>query len=66
MPSTGFLVLSLFGVRISGFRASPRNAVYDRTYLGAMASTGTAMSEQIELEDLIRDPAQHERHDDTR
>ncbi|PGG95264.1 hypothetical protein AJ79_10153 [Helicocarpus griseus UAMH5409] len=52
-----------------GFRArlagvNPREAAYGRSYLRTMTNSGSAMSEQIELEDMLRDRVDYDR--DTR
>ncbi|OAT04548.1 hypothetical protein BDBG_16277 [Blastomyces gilchristii SLH14081] len=57
-----FLVLTSclgdsFRARIAGFSINPREAIYDRSYLRTMTNSGSAMSEQIELEDMLRDRA---------
>ncbi|PGH05539.1 hypothetical protein GX51_02878 [Blastomyces parvus] len=44
-----------FRARIAGFSINPRDAIYDRSYLRTMTNSGSAMSEQIELEDMLRD-----------
>ncbi|KKZ63665.1 hypothetical protein EMCG_02033 [[Emmonsia] crescens] len=44
-----------FRARIAGFSINPREGVYDRSYLRTMTNSSSAMSEQIELEDMLRD-----------
>ncbi|KAK2766828.1 hypothetical protein FQN54_006142 [Arachnomyces sp. PD_36] len=43
-----------FRARIAGFSINPRAAVYDNNYLRTMTNSGPAMSEQIELEEMLR------------
>jgi len=43
-----------FRARISGFPINPRRAVYDQNYLRTMTNQG-AMSEQIELQDMLHE-----------
>ncbi|OAX83319.1 hypothetical protein ACJ72_02319 [Emergomyces africanus] len=57
-----FLVLTSclgdnFRARIAGFSVNPREGAYGRSYLRTMTNSGSAMSEQIELEDMLRDRA---------
>ncbi|OJD24275.1 hypothetical protein ACJ73_04367 [Blastomyces percursus] len=66
---TAFLALSSclgdsFRARIAGFSINPREAIYDRSYLRTMTNSGSAMSEQIELEDMLRDRAEGYYSDD--
>ncbi|KAA6407700.1 MAG: hypothetical protein FRX48_08538 [Lasallia pustulata] len=44
-----------FRARISGFTLNPRHAVYDRSYLRTMTNSGPALSEQIEMHDIMND-----------
>ncbi|KAG5304802.1 hypothetical protein I7I50_05007 [Histoplasma capsulatum G186AR] len=44
-----------FRARIAGFSINPREAAYGRSYLRTMTNSGSAMSEQIELDDMLRD-----------
>ncbi|PGH19565.1 hypothetical protein AJ80_03901 [Polytolypa hystricis UAMH7299] len=56
-----------FRAYFAGFPVNPRSAVYDRNYLRTMTNSGSAMSEQIELDDMvISGPGQYERHQDLR
>ena len=41
-----------FRARIS---VSPRNGIYEKDYLRTMANSGSAMSEQIELQEMMDD-----------
>jgi hypothetical protein len=59
--SAGYLALSSclgndFRARIAGFSIDPRYAAYDRHYVRTMASGGSGMSEQIELQDMMEEP----------
>ncbi|KAL2221903.1 hypothetical protein M432DRAFT_636573 [Thermoascus aurantiacus ATCC 26904] len=53
-----------FRARLAGFTIRPRIDAYDRHYLRTMTNggSGSAMSEQIELENMLREP-QHEDDD---
>lgn len=50
-----------FRATLAGFSVNPRRGVYDRNYLRSMTNTGSAMSEQIELNDLLADSDQQRR-----
>ncbi|KAJ9304993.1 hypothetical protein DTO217A2_5485 [Paecilomyces variotii] len=47
----------------AGFPIRPRIDSYDRNYLRTMTNSGPAMSEQIELEEMLREPEYDEEHD---
>ncbi|KAL2006260.1 hypothetical protein VTN00DRAFT_9914 [Thermoascus crustaceus] len=53
-----------FRARLAGFAVRPRIDAYDRNYLRTMTNSGSAMSEQIELENMLREPEYAEEEDD--
>ncbi|KAL2003408.1 hypothetical protein VTN02DRAFT_3918 [Thermoascus thermophilus] len=55
-----------FRARLAGFTVRPRIDAYDRNYLRTMTNSGSAMSEQIELENMLREPAYDEEAEDDR
>ncbi|MCJ1235739.1 hypothetical protein MMC14_003710 [Varicellaria rhodocarpa] len=42
-----------FRAQVPGFPVNPRHAVYDRNYFRTMTNSGPAMSEQIELQEML-------------
>lgn len=55
-----------FRARLAGFTVRPRIDAYDRNYLRTMTNNGSAMSEQIELENMLREPEYEEEAEDDR
>lgn len=51
-----------FRARLAGFSINPRAVVYDNNYLRTMTNTGPAMSEQIELEEMLRHEVDEEEY----
>ncbi|KAJ5587248.1 uncharacterized protein N7459_003013 [Penicillium hispanicum] len=47
---------SRFRTRIGGFSVRPGLDSYGQSYLRTMANAGSAMSEQIELDDMLTEP----------
>ena len=45
-----------FRARVSDFSIIPSNGVYDSNYLRTMANSGSALSEQIELHEMLDKP----------
>ena len=44
-----------FRARVSGFSINPSDIIYDRSYLRTMTYSGPAMSEHIELQDMMEE-----------
>ncbi|ODH14130.1 hypothetical protein ACO22_06672 [Paracoccidioides brasiliensis] len=55
-----------FRARLAGFPANTREGAYGRSYLRTMTNSGSAMSEHVELEDMIRDQVDYYDSDDLR
>ena len=58
--SEAYLVLSSclgnnFRARVSGFSISSQSGIYDKDYLRTMANSGSGMSGQIELQEMMHD-----------
>ncbi|KAJ5674622.1 uncharacterized protein N7477_004556 [Penicillium maclennaniae] len=51
------------GFRLGGFSARPGMA-YGQSYLRTMANSGPAMSEQIEMDDMLAEPGTHRPFDE--
>ncbi|KAM5461727.1 hypothetical protein MferCBS49748_007101 [Microsporum ferrugineum] len=58
-----FCLRAGFGSRDVNFRLDPRDGVFDRNYLRTMAGGGPALSEQIELDEMLSDPVMYDRDD---
>ncbi|KAL1967990.1 hypothetical protein VTN77DRAFT_2407 [Rasamsonia byssochlamydoides] len=52
-----------FRARLRRLSIRPGVDAYDRHYLRTMTNTGSAMSEQIELDEMIREEQYEEEHD---
>ncbi|KAJ5546202.1 hypothetical protein N7494_003787 [Penicillium frequentans] len=50
---------SRFRTRLGGFSVRPGLDSYGQSYLRTMANSGSAMSEQIEMEDMLAEPGTH-------
>ncbi|EGD88811.1 hypothetical protein H112_03731 [Trichophyton rubrum D6] len=56
-----FCLRAAFGTRDVNFRLEPRDGVFDRNYLRTMGGSGSsALSEQIELDEMLSDPVTYE------
>ncbi|KAJ5127754.1 hypothetical protein N7448_008533 [Penicillium atrosanguineum] len=51
------------GFRLRGFSARPGMA-YGQSYLRTMANSGPALSEQIEMDDMLAEPGTHRHFDE--
>ena len=51
------------GFRLGGFSARPGMA-YGQSYLRTMANSGPALSEQIEMDDMLAEPGTHRHFDE--
>ncbi|KGQ01754.1 hypothetical protein PAAG_11472 [Paracoccidioides lutzii Pb01] len=52
-----------FRAHLAGFSVNPREGAYGRSYLRTMTNSGSAMSEHVELEDMIRDQVDYDSDD---
>ncbi|WEW57706.1 hypothetical protein PRK78_003173 [Emydomyces testavorans] len=59
-------VQAVLGIQVMDFRGGDRTGVYDRNYLRTLTSSGAALSEQIELDDLTREAQTYDEDDQMR
>ncbi|KAJ5697752.1 hypothetical protein N7488_011436 [Penicillium malachiteum] len=50
--------------RLRGFSAQPGVVAYGQSYLRTMANSGPAMSEQIEMDDMLDEPGTRRRFEE--